>query len=157
MGLVFDVEIGWIDVVVATALAGLICRICVIGGWAIADTLGEALAWTVIGWVEELLQRQDESERVINGWDAAAMGATEMTGDPAVAVTIGYGVVVVRAWPAILGFGTFGVQTAHGSSPTKRSPIGLAASGCAWEVIFNAMKIPGENWSLVLPLQSTVW
>lgn len=49
---------------------------------------------------------------------------------------IGYGTDWARAWPAIVGFCTFGVHTAQGSSPTKRSPHGLA-SGCVWELIFN--------------------
>lgn len=82
--------------------------------------------------MDELTHRHDDSERVAND------DATGMMFEVAVAVTIGYGVVVVRAWPAILGFGNFGVQTAHGNSPTRRSPTGLA-SGCAWDVIFNSI------------------
>jgi hypothetical protein len=35
-----------------------------------------------------------------------------------------------------IGLGAFGAQTAQGSSPTKRSPTGLA-SGVAFDVIFN--------------------
>lgn len=46
-----------------------------------------------------------------------------------------YGAVVILACDATVGFGIFGAQTAQGSSPTKRSPTGLA-SGCVWELIF---------------------
>lgn len=105
-----------------------------------AVTVGAGRAWTVNGCVDVLVQRHDESTvRVANvgkivGPDAAAEAAD----------TIGYGVVAVRAWPAILGFGTFGVQTAHGNSPTKRSPTGLA-SGCCCDVIFNAALFVGAQ------------
>lgn len=51
-----------------------------------------------------------------------------------------YGAEVIRACDATVGFGIFGVQTAQGSSPTKRSPTGLA-SGCVWELIFIDFKI----------------
>lgn len=51
------------------------------------------------------------------------------------AVAVEYGAEEIRACDATVGLGIFGVQTAQGSSPTKRSPTGLA-SGCAWELIF---------------------
>lgn len=135
IGLVVFEAIGRID--------GVMC-LMVVGGWAMADTVGVGRAWTVSGWVEVLdEQRQAVSGRAITRFPAG-IGATGITVDgPAVAVTIGYGVVAVRAWPAILGFGTFGVQTAQGSSPTKRSPTGLA-SGCAWEVIFSLIEARGK-------------
>lgn len=57
---------------------------------------------------------------------------------------IGYGTDWARTWPAIDGFCTFGVHTAQGSSPTKRSPHGLA-SGCVWELIFNYLQSTAVN------------
>lgn len=127
--------IGWMDV-------DAICLMGVADGCAIAETVGVGRAWTVNGCVDALVQRHDGSEWLA---DAAAIEATGMT-DPeaAAADTMGYGVCVDRACPAILGFGTFGVQTAHGNSPTKRSPTGLA-SGCAWDVIFNATLFGGTK------------
>lgn len=72
-------------------------------------------------------------------FDAAAMVDVEIVWfvrDAMADDEIGYGIDWARAWPAIVGFCTFGVHTAQGSSPTKRSPHGLA-SGCVWELIFN--------------------
>lgn len=52
------------------------------------------------------------------------------------AVDTVYGVACTRCiWP-IVGFVILGDQTAHGRSPTKRSPTDGLASGCVCEVIF---------------------
>jgi hypothetical protein len=48
-----------------------------------------------------------------------------------------YGVVVVRC--TIVGLGALGAQTAHGTSPTKRSPTGGLASGVGWALMFTAL------------------
>lgn len=62
--------------------------------------------------------------------------------DDAAEVTV-YGVACTRwIWP-IVGFGIFGDQTAHGKSPTKRSPTDGLASGCVCEVIFTWLK---DRW-----------
>lgn len=131
-------------------MAVAICRMGVAAtdGCAMAVTVGVGRACTVNGCVVVLVQRHDVADNAEAGsLRVNADGRLMDAGEPvatfpaaAAADTIdGYGADVVRAWPAIRGFGTFGVQTAaHGNSPTKRSPTGLA-SGCACEVIFAAM------------------
>lgn len=66
--------------------------------------------------------------------DGSVRTAAGRNCDP-VEVTV-YGVACTRwIWP-IDGFVIFGDHTAHGKSPTKRSPTDGLASGCVCEVIF---------------------
>lgn len=95
------------------------------------------------------LQRQalvdDVSDRCGGGAKKRLVdGCVEVDGSPKAeavgriddAVDTVYGVVCTRCiWP-IVGFVILGDQTAHGKSPTKRSPTDGLASGCVCEVIF---------------------
>jgi hypothetical protein len=86
--------------------------------------VGRCVIGVVIAWVE---QRQTSTRL------AAAAAAVVMV---VVRRDTVYGAVVVRC--TIVGFGALGAQSAQGTSPTKRSPTGLA-SGVGWALMFTAL------------------
>lgn len=102
---------------------------------------------SVVAWVDVcvlFVQRHDvdgvsfifravPNKRLIFECCADVDGSTTALADRIAADDVVYG--VARTWPPTIGFGTFGDQTAHGNSPTKRSPTDGLASGCVCELI----------------------
>lgn len=143
------VDVWLIDVGVVIVPVGIVC--C----WF--DDIWPAINWSV-DWIDGIVAQRHEllailSVRcpVIN--KRFTIGCDDVDGsvktaadridddddavddDDAFDVTV-YGVACTRwIWPMV-GFGIFGDHTAHGKSPTKRSPTDGLASGCVCEVIF---------------------